>query len=80
MHVTEFPEIAPALKRDMGGVLPRVSTFQHLATVLTETGEFAGAIRVRELAIEYGLQDNTKSGFEGRIERIKKKWAKRTNT
>lgn len=76
LHLKEFPAIAPALKKDMDGVLPRISTFQHYSTVLTEDGEFDKAMSICNLAIEYGLHDNTKSGYRGRIERIKKKAAK----
>jgi len=73
LHLEEFPSIAPALKRDMGGTLPRVSTFQHLSTVLTEDGEYEKAIEVCEIAKRFGLHDGTKSGFDGRIARIRKK-------
>ena len=72
MHLDEFDKIAPALKADMGGVLPRVTTFQYYATVLTEQGESEKAISVCQIAISYGLKNGTKSGFQGRIERIKK--------
>lgn len=72
-HLQEFPTIAPALKEDMNGDLPRVTTFQYYATVLAEDGNFDKAIAVCEEALKYGLHDNTQSGFEGRIERIKKK-------
>jgi len=75
-HLQEFPTIAPALKNDMGGSLPRITTFQNYAIVLTEDGKFEKAISICNKAIEYGLHDNTKSGYEGRIERIKKKAAK----
>ena len=44
IHLLEFPEIAPALKKDMGGVIPRVTTFQNYATLLTEVEEFEKAI------------------------------------
>jgi len=71
-HLQEFPTLAPALKEDMGGTLPRIITFQHYATVLTENGEYERAISICEKAIEYGLHDNTKSGFDGRIARIRK--------
>ena len=71
-HLQEFPDIAPALKEE-DGTLPHVTTFQKDATVLTENGEYDKAISICEKAIEYGLHDYTKSGFEGRIERIKKK-------
>lgn len=73
IHLNEFQDIAPALKKDMDGMLPRVSTFQNYATLLTELGEFEKAISVCEKAISYGLSDGTKSDYEGRIQRIKKK-------
>ncbi len=77
-HLQELPNIAPALKKDMGGKLPRITTFQNYATVLTEIGQFEEAIAICEQAIFYGLHDNTKSGYEGRIKRISKK-AKQEN-
>jgi hypothetical protein len=73
MHISEFPQIAGPLKKETGGVLPRVTTFQHYATLLTEQSKFDRAIEVCETAIRFGLHDGTKAGFEGRIERIKKK-------
>jgi len=77
-HLQEFPSLAPALKDDMGGTLPRVSTFQLYATVLTEIGEYEKAISICEQAMKYDIHDNTNSGFEGRIERIRKKAEKNT--
>ena len=76
MHIAEFPVLAPALKADLDGVLPRVTTFQHYATVLTENGEFNNAIYVCETALKWGLKDGTQSGFQGRIARIRKQAAK----
>ena len=73
LHLSEFPEIAPALKKEMDGILPRVSTFQNYATLLTEIGEYEKAISVCEMAIEYKLSDGTKSDYQGRIDRIRKK-------
>ena len=55
-------------------------TFQHYATLLTERGEFDRAIQVCESAIGFGLDDETRGGYEGRIERIKKRAAARTKT
>jgi len=75
MHLEEFEAIAPALIADIG-FLPRVSTFQNLAVLLTEDGRFGEAIEVCELAMHYGLHDGTKSGFPGRIQRINRKRAK----
>lgn len=76
-HISEFPKILKALKEDMPDFLPRVSTFQQYATLLVELGNFQRAIEVCNKAIEYGLRDNTKTGFEGRIERIKRKMGKK---
>ena len=73
MHLAEFPKIKPALEKQMDGILPSVTTFQKYATFLTDKGEYENAIEVCEQAIAHGLHDGTKSGFQGRIERIKKK-------
>lgn len=75
MHLAELPRIIPALKKDMGGEVPRISTFQHFATLLTERGEYERAISVCEDALRRQLHDGTKGGYQGRIERIKKKAA-----
>jgi len=77
LHLSEFPQIAPALKKEFDGRLPRVSIFQQYATLLTDQGEYDKAIDVCKKALSFGLQDNTQSGFQGRIERIRKQKAKR---
>jgi hypothetical protein len=74
MHLAEFAQIAPELLREFGS-MPRVPTFQHYATVLTEQGDYDRAVWVCELAKHYRLDDGTKSGFDGRIARIRKKQA-----
>ena len=74
-HISEFAGIAPMLKAEHNGLLPRVSTFQKYATLLTEDEQFERAIQVCEAAINYDLSDGTKSGFAGRILRIRKKAA-----
>lgn len=73
-HLKEFSEtIVSALKEEFNGDLPRVLTFQYYSTLLTELGDFERAINVCETAISFGLHDGTKSGFQGRIDRIIKK-------
>lgn len=83
-HVREFADLAEPLRlfmappgfdatKDPPPDLPRVPTFQHLATVLTEDGRFDEAVAVCEQAIAYDLHDGTQSGFEGRIQRIRRK-------
>lgn len=71
IHLKEFPKISAALKEDKG-VLPRVSTFQHYSTLLVEESSFQEAIEVCNTALSYGLNDGTKNGFKGRIQRIEK--------
>ncbi|MEH6734315.1 MAG: hypothetical protein V7690_06690 [Shewanella sp.] len=73
MHIKEFNEIISALGKQMDGELPRVVTFQHYATILTENADFDRAIEVCKAAIKYNLNDGTKSGYAGRIARIEKK-------
>jgi len=72
-HIREFPTLMGPLKDSLDGILPRVPTFQQYATLLTEQGDFERAKEVCRQAIEFGLLDGTKSGFEGRIKRIEKK-------
>lgn len=72
-HLEEFPNIKLALVESFSGVLPRVTTFQKYATLLTEQGQYRRAVEVCEIAMSHGLHDGTKGGFEGRIARIKKK-------
>jgi len=72
-HLKEFSEIAIELKKNDSGNLPRVSTFQNYATLLTELGEYEKAISICKMAISFGLNDGTKSNYQGRIDRINKK-------
>jgi len=76
-HIKEFPAIKPALVKSLDGILPRVTTFQKYATLLTEQGQYERAIEVCEIAISHGLHDGTKGGYEGRMDKIKKKAAGR---
>jgi len=72
-HVSEFKNIVPALKKEFKGTLPIVVTFQYLATLFTEDGDFDQAIKACKIAINYGLKDGTKGGYEGRIKKIENK-------
>lgn len=75
-HIAEFDQIAGPLKAQNGGKLPQVATFKHYAALLTEAGQYEEAIKVCEHALQYDLKDGTKTGYQGRIERIKKLQAK----
>lgn len=70
IYLKEWPILANALGRDFNGQLPRILVFPFYATILTEDQEFEKAIEICEIAIKYQLYDGTKSGFDGRIERI----------
>ncbi|WP_234201356.1 hypothetical protein [Shewanella sp. AS1] len=48
------------------------TAFMQLATLLNDSGQFDGAIKVCQTAMGYGLTDGTVTGFEGRIARIEK--------
>ena len=74
-HIDIFSSLRVPLLKEME-TLPHVPTFQFLATVYAEDGEYEKAIEVCEKAIAFGLDDNTKSSYKGRIERIKKKMSK----
>ena len=49
MHLAELPEMLGPLKKDLDGILPRITTFQHYATLLTEQGDYQRAIKVLSL-------------------------------
>lgn len=72
-HLEEFNIISQALKGEFDGSIPRVTTFQHYSTLLTELEEYEKAIKTCEKAISFGLDDGTKGGYQGRIDKIKKK-------
>jgi len=72
----QLREVEPGRYQDKGGLsarFPHVPTFQYLATIYTEDGEYEKAIEICEKAIAFGLHDWTKGDYQGRKERIKKK-------
>lgn len=71
-HIAAFDPIRKKFLQKYD-ILPRVPTFQYLATAYTEEEKYEKAIDVCEKAIAFGLHDGTKSDYAGRIERIKKK-------
>lgn len=72
LHIQEFASLRAPLVRDLG-VLPRVPTFQNVATLLAEDGDVEQAVEVCEKAIAFGLSDGTKGDFQARIARLQKK-------
>jgi len=80
LHVQEFAVIAPALKQEMCGILPRVPTFETLAKLFAEEGEYQLAIQICEEALAFDLRDGTKGDYSGRIARLRKKAATQAET
>lgn len=58
---------------EMFGSIPRIPSFQQLAIMYEKTERYQEAIGICRLALEYGLRDNTKGGFEGRLAKLQKK-------
>ncbi len=56
--------------------LPRIPSFQRLIQVYEREGRLHEAIDVCLLAIECGLNDGTKAGFEGRLTKLQNKLMK----
>lgn len=77
IHLDEFPELAPALKSRHGGSLPEIPSFKLCALVFEREQDFAAAIAVCKMAIKYGIDDGTRSGFNGRLKRLQKKQGSR---
>lgn len=78
-HISIFNTFIPALlcKTSEGLILPHVPTFQWLVTIYSDEGEYEKAIEVCEKAIRLGLHDGTKGDYQGRINKIINKAAKK---
>lgn len=80
-HISKFKSFIPSISElfmTSEGPAPISSpTFIWLATVFTEDGEYDRAIEVCNKAISLGLHDGTKGDYQGRIEKIMKKAAKK---
>ncbi|MFO7886537.1 MAG: hypothetical protein R6U68_17130, partial [Desulfobacteraceae bacterium] len=50
-----------------------IPVFKMLAIMLEEDGAYDQAVAVCRTALANGLEDGTKTGFEGRIKRLLKK-------
>jgi hypothetical protein len=72
-HIEEVPAALDALEKTEDGRPDRVESFKMMAIAMGEEERFEEAIKVCETAISLGLEDGTKTGFEGRITRLKKK-------
>lgn len=60
-------------------IMPRIVSFETLVKIYDKQGLYDQAIEVCKLAIEYNIDDGTKGGFQGRIERLEKKKSQPNN-
>ncbi|EGL82061.1 Tetratricopeptide TPR_1 repeat-containing protein [Caldalkalibacillus thermarum TA2.A1] len=58
---------------------PRVPAFERLAIIYEKQGKYKEAIDICDKALEYGLHDKTKGGFEARKNRLLKKMEQKSN-
>jgi hypothetical protein len=73
LQIEEAPSILEGIK-EIGMPRPAsIEAFRTMAIALDEDGHQDAAIAVCELALSLGLEDGTKSGFRGRISRLKNK-------
>jgi len=69
-YINEFQNLKPTVF-DMLGDRPRViAAFKLLSIILEEDGDYDRAVELCKAALASGVEDGTKSGFEGRIQRI----------
>jgi len=71
-HIEMFPQLFDALERDGQDRPDRIASFKMMAIALAEDGRHKEAINVCNTALSFDLEDGTKTGFEGRITRLKK--------
>ncbi|RKD85217.1 tetratricopeptide repeat protein [Halopiger aswanensis] len=60
-------------KQEYGGELPNIPSFKRMAIIYEKQGRYEEALEVCEMALDRGLDDGTKGGFEGRKERVQNK-------
>ncbi len=72
-YIKEFPKLKAVVFEHLGDAPKLVSVFKQLAILFEEDREFEKALDVCKNAIENGLDDGTKTGYEGRVERLNKK-------
>ncbi|MBU8768274.1 hypothetical protein [Cytobacillus oceanisediminis] len=65
--------IAEYTHRGVTPMIPRIPSFQQLAIIYEKQRKYKQALQICKRALEFGLHDNTKDGFEGRIKKLEKK-------
>lgn len=72
-YVKEFPDLKPAVFENLGEAPKLASAFKQLAILFEEDQEYEKAVDICKNAMAHGLVDGTKTGYEGRMERLNRK-------
>ena len=73
MHVEEIPGVLDALEANGQERPDSIETMKMIAIAMEQDGRLDEAVEICEKALSFGLQNGTKTGFEGRISRINRK-------
>lgn len=76
LYMNEFAHLKQAVAQALGEDALRNPVFKQLAITLEEKDLLDKAVNVCMNAITHELKDGTKTGYEGRMERIRKKMEK----
>jgi hypothetical protein len=71
--MADFEGIAEQLRSEAETQVVELPVFGRLAIVLDQDGDLTGAMAVCRQALEWGVEDGTKTGFTGRLARLGKK-------
>ncbi|MFH2093459.1 MAG: hypothetical protein ABIJ31_13960 [Pseudomonadota bacterium] len=72
-YVDDFKNLESAVLEHFGDAPKVVTPFKQLAIVLEEDQSYDLAMTVCKAALKLGIEDGTKTGYKGRMERILKK-------
>ena len=77
--IKRLPEFLETWKKEYGDTSQlRCPSIMQLANIHQENKEFQEAINLYNFALELGLDDGTKEGFHGKVERLEKKLNKKS--
>lgn len=73
LHVDEIPGVLEAMEKNGQDRPDRIETLRMIAIAMEQDGRYDEALEMCHMALSFGMQNGTKTGFEGRIERIIRK-------
>ncbi|WP_419661748.1 uncharacterized protein Dvar_21810 [Desulfosarcina variabilis str. Montpellier] len=73
LHVEEIAGVLDALEKNGQERPDRIETLRMIAIAMEQDERYDEALEMCHKALSFGMQNGTKTGFEGRIERITRK-------